>query len=159
MLNMLSPTLPAPAASEIQQALNLIASLADPVASKKRLTELAAAQKSAQEWIEKAKDAPREFEKLEAEHTAKLSKAAAVHDREINAREAAFNIRCGEREAALQSAEARSADHERQTKRANDEAEKLRVDLQTRINHLRRGVASDPLLETKLFEQGNGAAR
>jgi hypothetical protein len=147
-----TPTSPVPPSIDFKALVDLLAVVSDPVASKKRLTDLSTAADQARNLIESAKSAPADLAKARAAHDAALAKAVREHDALLARNLSAFEARCVERESGIAIAERRAADLESKAKRTNDESEKLKADLQTRINHLRQGVGTDPLLATKLFE-------
>jgi hypothetical protein len=129
-VSFLPPDMPA-------QLSDLLSLIADPVASKERLTQMQAAAADLRDATEQSKIERSAFAAAAAEHTATLDQASSEQTAKLAAAQSAFDAQCAARKQALDERDRALSTLEMQAKADADAAATTRAEVERRLNQIR----------------------
>lgn len=138
MNNMLAPPIAADLPATLQTFGELVALLADPAATKKRVAEMSAATTALLQATAEHKAKTAEFAVVEAEHQAARVKAAAEHADRLSKERTAFDAACAQRKSELDSRDQQIKELQAQAKTDADDAAAMRADLERRLQMIKQ---------------------
>jgi hypothetical protein len=140
MMNMMMPPIPADLPPTLQTLSDLVSLLADPAATKQRITEMQTATAALQQAADEQKTQMAAFAVAEASHQEAIDKATAEASEKIAADQTAFDAECARRKAELDQREAQIAQLQSQARADADAAAADRADLENRLKLIKQAT-------------------
>jgi chromosome segregation ATPase len=142
MMSLMSPlTIPADLPVTLETLQNLVSLLANPDATKQRITEMQTATATLQQAIDEQKTQMAAFAVAEASHQEAINAATDEHAAKLAADQAAFNSECARRKSELDARDAELSQLQARAQADAEAAEVLRADLEARLAHIKAAAA------------------